>query len=68
MAKIKIDFFDFFGVGGAGWQCHSVFYFFIELYPFGKKKLFLYCKFRDFLTIWKKAPFWLVENQKKMEI
>jgi hypothetical protein len=22
-------------------------------------------KFRDFLTIWWKAPFWLVENQKK---
>jgi hypothetical protein len=20
LAKIKIDFFDFFGVGGAGWQ------------------------------------------------
>ena len=28
------------------------------------KKSFLYGKFRDFLTIWWKAPFWLVENQK----
>ena len=32
------------------------------------KKKNLYGKFPDFLTIWWKAPFWLVENQKKMEI
>ena len=23
LAKIKIDFFDLFGVGGAGWRCRS---------------------------------------------
>jgi len=33
LAKIKIDFFDLFGVGGAGWQCRS-FFFFLQLYPF----------------------------------
>jgi hypothetical protein len=33
-----------------------------------KNKSFLYVKFWDFLTIWWKAPFWLVENQKKMDI
>ena len=26
MAKIKIDFFDLFGVGGAGWRCRSFFF------------------------------------------
>jgi hypothetical protein len=26
---------------------------------------FFYCKFRDFLTTWWKAPFWLVENRGK---
>jgi hypothetical protein len=31
--------------------------------PFYLKKL--HSKFSDFLTIWWKAPFWLVENQKK---
>jgi hypothetical protein len=25
LAKIKIDFFDLFGVGGAGWRCRSFF-------------------------------------------
>jgi len=25
LAKIKIDFIDFLGVGCAGWQCHSFF-------------------------------------------
>jgi hypothetical protein len=30
-----------------------------------KKKRFLYGKFSDLLTIWWKAPFRLVENQKK---
>jgi hypothetical protein len=25
MAKIKIDFFEFFGVGCASWQCHFFF-------------------------------------------
>jgi hypothetical protein len=29
------------------------------------KKRFLYGKFWDFLTIWWKAPFWLVENKKR---
>jgi hypothetical protein len=24
MGKIKIDFFDLFGVGGAGWRCRSL--------------------------------------------
>jgi hypothetical protein len=40
---------------------------FTDSYPFftKKKKKFLYGKFLDFLTIWWKAPFWLVENQKK---
>jgi hypothetical protein len=23
LAKIEIDFFDLFGVGGAGWRCRS---------------------------------------------
>ena len=26
LAKIKIDFFDLFGVGGAGWRCRSFFF------------------------------------------
>jgi hypothetical protein len=26
LAKIKIDFFDFFGVGGAGWRCRLFFF------------------------------------------
>jgi hypothetical protein len=39
---------------------------FTDSYPFiNKKKRFLYGKFWDFLTICWKAPFWLVENQKK---
>jgi hypothetical protein len=25
LAKIKIDFFDLFGVGGAGWRCRCFF-------------------------------------------
>jgi hypothetical protein len=29
LAKIKIDFFDLFGVGGAGWRCRSFFFFLI---------------------------------------
>jgi hypothetical protein len=33
-----------------------------------KKKSFLLGKLWDFLTIWWKSPFWLVENQKKMDI
>ena len=24
LAKIKIDFFDLFGVGGAGWRCRKI--------------------------------------------
>jgi hypothetical protein len=28
LAKIKIDFFDLFGVGGAGWRCR---YFFFKI-------------------------------------
>jgi hypothetical protein len=35
--------------------------------PF-KKKRCLNGKFWNFLTIWWKAPFWLVENQKKMDL
>jgi hypothetical protein len=35
------------------------------LFFFKKKKRLLYGKFWDFLTIWWKAPFWLVEKQKK---
>jgi hypothetical protein len=27
LAKIKIDFFDLFGVGGAGWRFRSFFFF-----------------------------------------
>jgi hypothetical protein len=34
LAKIKMDFSDLFGVGGAGRQVSSRFYFFIQLYPF----------------------------------
>jgi hypothetical protein len=33
-----------------------------------KKRKFLYCKFEDFWTLWWKAPFWLVQNQKKKEM
>jgi hypothetical protein len=40
-------------------------YRFILFPPKKRKKKFLYGKFQDFLTIWWKAPFWLVENQKK---
>jgi hypothetical protein len=32
LAKIKIDFFDFFGVGGGGRQCHS--FLFYTVVPF----------------------------------
>jgi hypothetical protein len=35
---------------------------FTDLYPLFKKKK-LQGKFLDFLTIWWKATFWLVENQ-----
>jgi hypothetical protein len=38
---------------------------FTDSHPFIHKKNFFYSKFWDFLTIWWKAPFWLVENQKK---
>jgi hypothetical protein len=46
------------------WPCapHAKIYRFVHFY---KKKSFFIGKFRDFLTIWWKAPFWLVGNQKK---
>jgi hypothetical protein len=37
----------------------------LQIRTLSKNKTFLYDKFRDFLTIWWKAPFWLVENQKR---
>jgi hypothetical protein len=34
LAKIKIDFFDLFGVGGAGWRCRSSFFFLKTKYSY----------------------------------
>ena len=47
LAKIKIDFFDLFGVGGAGWRCRSI--FFIIKYSYRLFFLhFLIGKIREF--------------------
>ena len=67
MAKIKIDFFDLFGVGGAGSQCRSVFFFFIQLYPFGKKNFFYRVNFGTFWRSGGKHPFgwWKIKKRWK---
>ena len=51
-------------VGDLSTGSHNVFVPFSDKLPVEKHYVFL-CKFWDFLTIWWKAPFWLVENQKK---
>ena len=68
LAKIKIDFFDLFGVGGAGWQCHSVLIFFYIAVPFFFENVFYRVKFGTFWGSGDKVHFWLVEIQKVMEI
>jgi len=41
LAKKKIDFFDLFGVGGAGWQCRIFFSFFYSCTLLKKKTFFI---------------------------
>jgi hypothetical protein len=63
---MKIEFFDLFGVGGAGWRCR--FFFFLNTAISFFFLHFLMRKIENFLMIRQKAPFCLVEIQKVMEI
>ena len=54
LAKIKIDFFDLFGVGGSVRRCLT-FFFFLPVYLFEKKNIFYRVKFGSFLRVWGKS-------------
>jgi hypothetical protein len=67
MGKNQNRFFYLFGVGVAGWRCR-IFLFLNTAIGFFFVYIFYSVKFGTFLTIWQKAPFWLVEIQKVLEI